>query len=247
MKAFSGFPKRMRYTSIPTPFLISILPQISDIIELKVTLHIFWLLSRERDYSRFVTFQELAADKILIEGIEVKKSPKSPLELLRRGLDLAERRGTILRTVIDNDGNQQELFYLNTEDNRRAAIKLKSGGLMSALGGLMPTPELPTEEDRGSEEEHPNVFALYEKNIGMLTPMIAEQLKEAEKTYPIEWIEDAFQEAVSLNKRNWRYISKILERWATQGRSDGKRKRYYQEIIDPKEYLRRYGHLIRRQ
>jgi len=34
----------------------------------------------------------------------------------------------------------------------------------------------------------------------MLTPLIAEQLKEAEKSYPVDWIEDAVKEAVNANK-----------------------------------------------
>ena len=66
----------------------------------------------------------------------------------------------------------------------------------------------------------PNVFALYEQNIGMLTPLIADELREAEQTYPVEWIEEAFREAVSLNKRSWKYIRAILERWRTEGRGD---------------------------
>ena len=75
------------------------------------------------------------------------------------------------------------------------------------------------------KEEKPNIFALYEQNIGLLTPMIAEELKEAEKLYPVSWIEEAFKEAVSLNKRNWRYISRILERWASEGKDSGEFRR----------------------
>ena len=51
--------------------------------------------------------------------------------------------------------------------------------------------------------------------------MVAEELREAERTYPPNWIEDAFREAVELNKRNWRYIRRILERWAAEGKDDG--------------------------
>ncbi|MDD5220086.1 MAG: DnaD domain protein [Candidatus Bipolaricaulis sp.] len=63
-----------------------------------------------------------------------------------------------------------------------------------------------------------NIYQLYESNIGMLTPFSDKQLKDAEKEYPAEWIEDAIKEAVKYNKRNLAYIGRILERWKTQGR-----------------------------
>jgi len=63
----------------------------------------------------------------------------------------------------------------------------------------------------------PNVFALYEENVGGITPLIADELKDAEERYPPQWIEAAFREAVSLNKRSWRYIHSILKRWEAEG------------------------------
>ena len=70
--------------------------------------------------------------------------------------------------------------------------------------------------------ERPNIFVLYEQNIGLLTPLIADQLKDAADQYPQEWIEAAFREAVQHNKRNWSYISAILRRWETEGRQQWK-------------------------
>ena len=58
--------------------------------------------------------------------------------------------------------------------------------------------------------ERPNIFRLYEENIGPLTPLIAEMLRDAEKTYPADWIEEAFKIAVENNVRRWRYIEAIL-------------------------------------
>jgi len=75
------------------------------------------------------------------------------------------------------------------------------------------------------EVERPNIFALYEQNIGLLQPLIAEELREAEKTYPAAWIEEAFKIAVERNARNWRYIKAILERWTREGKDDGAPKR----------------------
>jgi DNA replication protein len=91
-----------------------------------------------------------------------------------------------------------------------------------------------------------NIFALYEQNIGIITPIIAEELKEAEKLYPPQWIEEAFKEAVVLNKRSWKYIARILERWASEGKDSGEYKRDIKKD-DPDKYIKgKYGHMVRR-
>jgi DNA replication protein len=91
-----------------------------------------------------------------------------------------------------------------------------------------------------------NIFALYEQNIGMITPMIAEELKEAERLHPPQWIEEAFKEAVTLNKRSWRYIARILERWASEGKDSGEYKRDIKKDGPDKYVKGRYGHLVKR-
>ncbi|MFC1873473.1 DnaD domain-containing protein, partial [Chloroflexota bacterium] len=96
-------------------------------------------------------------------------------------------------------------------------------------------------------EELPNIFTMYEQNIGMLTPIIADELKDAEKLYPVDWIQDAIKEASTNNKRNWRYISKILENWATEGKNDGTHRRYSTQKAGSDKYIRqKYGNLVKR-
>jgi hypothetical protein len=76
--------------------------------------------------------------------------------------------------------------------------------------------------------------------------MIAEELKEAEKVYPASWIKEALEEAVKLNKRNWRYIARILERWASDGKDAGKFRGDTKKEKTPEYYLEgKYGHLVR--
>ena len=74
------------------------------------------------------------------------------------------------------------------------------------------------------ELERPNIFKLYEENIGPLTPLISDALREAEAAYPSDWIEDAVRKAVSANARSWRYIDKILRSWKEKGRDDQHRR-----------------------
>jgi DnaD/phage-associated family protein len=110
-------------------------------------------------------------------------------------------------------------------------------------GVLTDVYSLPTDSRQPSAV---NIFVLYEQNIGIITPMIAEELQEAKKLYPPQWIEEAFREAVTLNKRSWRYIARILERWASEGKDSGKHRRHIKKI-DPDRYIKgKYGHLVQR-
>lgn len=91
-----------------------------------------------------------------------------------------------------------------------------------------------------------NIFTLYEQNIGMITPMVAEELKEAEGLYPPQWIEEAIKEAVVLNKRSWRYIARILERWGSEGKDSGEHKGDAERASSGKYIRGKYGHLVKR-
>ena len=64
----------------------------------------------------------------------------------------------------------------------------------------------------------PNLFKLYEDNIGPLTPMVADLLQEDAREFPVEWFEDAIKEALSHNARKWSYVRAILKNWKENGR-----------------------------
>lgn len=64
----------------------------------------------------------------------------------------------------------------------------------------------------------PNIFSIYEQEIGVLTPFIADTLDDIEKTYPENWFEKAVKHAkMSSPKVSINYIIKILERWKAEG------------------------------
>jgi DnaD/phage-associated family protein len=71
----------------------------------------------------------------------------------------------------------------------------------------------------GLDLNKPDVYKLYENNIGLITPMIAEQLKLASDEYSPDWIEDAIRIAVENNVRRWSYIARILASWNERGRN----------------------------
>lgn len=231
MKAFAGFPQRMQFTPVPNLFFSQVLPHVDDIAELRVTLHIFWTLYQKKGYPRFATYRELAGDRALMAGL-------GGLDALRHGLEGATSRGTLLRLTLERDGRDEELYFLNDESGRSAVEKVERGEV--ELGAL------PKREPCADPKVQPNIFALYEENIGMLTPIMADELRQAENLYPASWIEDAFKEAVRRNKRSWPYISRILERWSVEGRENGKRGGDTKEDRD-RHIRETYGHMVRRR
>jgi DnaD/phage-associated family protein len=85
------------------------------------------------------------------------------------------------------------------------------------------TPEIITETRTESNNGKFNIFSVYESNIGLLTPMVSEELKDIEKEYPVDWIEDAIKVSVQANVRKLSYIKAVLSRWRTDGRNAGKK------------------------
>jgi DnaD/phage-associated family protein len=220
---FAGFPSGARATAVPSVFFSELLPQIDGEDELRVTLYLFYALGRRKGYPRFVTEAELMAEAPLYASLgDGDEAPPR----VRNGLAAAVRRGSILRLDVQHAEHADILYFLNTPSDRRAVEQIRDGRI--DLGRALPELKGAPAPREGS------VFQLYEENIGPITPLIAEELKEAEELYPYEWLEEALREAALLNKRSWRYASRILQRWATEGRTREKTGR------DPGE-----GHSIR--
>lgn len=68
-----------------------------------------------------------------------------------------------------------------------------------------------------AEPERPNIFKLHEDLTGSLSGLIVDELKEAEREYPADWIEEAFTEAARCNRRSWAYVHGILKRYRRDG------------------------------
>ncbi|MEK7848826.1 MAG: DnaD domain protein [Chloroflexota bacterium] len=221
MKPFPGFPAKTGYTPLPNPFFTSLLPQIEDLAELRVSLHLFRLLYQKKGYPRFVALGELMQEPDLLRGVGEEGEAA-----LKRALEAACQRGTFLTLTVQRDGKQHQLFFLNDPQGQGAVARIARGEL--AVGEMAPeaTPPAPKA----------TIFTLYEQNIGLITPLVAEELKAAEERYPGEWIEAAFREAAAHNKRRWSYVARILERWAEEGRGSGKAERSFEE--DAREYER---------
>jgi DNA replication protein len=212
MPSFTGFREgKSPLTPVPATFFTELLPEIDHLGELKLTVYVFWRLDRMEGTFRYLRRADILEDNRFMQGLG--ETPTLAEAALDEALDFAVRRGTLLVASLELE-NGPESFYFFNSPKGRAALKAIQQGQWRPSGN----PERPLQVS-----EAPNIFRLYEENIGPLTPLIAEALGEAEDTYPAQWIEEALRIAVENNKRNWSYISAILRRWKEGGRDEQNR------------------------
>ncbi len=222
---FEGFSsEKTRLTPLPEPFFTELLAEVDDLAELKIILYAFWYINRQQQELQYLTIADFTGDEILNKSL----TPDPELSLLN-GLERAIQHKVFIQVSVEG----QTIYLLNTPRGRAAAQAL-------AKGDWLPDPGERTNQLLG--KERPNIFRLYEENIGPLTPMMGELLDDAESTYPQGWVEDAIKIAVEKNIRNWRYIDAILKSWQKEGRSE-KDRRDTQE--DRRKYIEgEYGDII---
>lgn len=82
------------------------------------------------------------------------------------------------------------------------------------------------------------ISQLYEKNFGILTPILAEKFKDFAENYtgPLEWIHDAFEESCAQNVRKWSYVEKILETCQAEGRKPRGKEKQQRKDTGPGAY-----------
>ncbi|MCY3914466.1 MAG: DnaD domain protein [Chloroflexi bacterium] len=193
--------------SLPAYLFSQLLPAIDDLAELKLTIFCLAALQQKEGDYRLLRFDEFLADEPLMRGLAVIDKSLTAREALRRGLDKMLARGTLLMLEAHVKGEAKSYYTCADAAGKALQQRILAGEWRPSAHGeieLLPP--------------RPSIFGLYEDNIGVLTPMVVDALKEAEEAYPPGWIEDAMRLAVEGNKRNWRYIRAILERWQQEGR-----------------------------
>ena len=204
---FKGFTDSETFTQLPDSFF-QLLKEIDDAAELKVIIYFLWRVEHTDGPFRALCETDFDAKELGLAADEIKS-----------GLEKAVQRGSILRSE-----HEAEVFYFLNSPRGRAAAEAFAKGQWRKSAGILSTPPV----------ERPNVFKLYEENIGPLTPLIADVLKDAEELYEPEWIADAIELAVKNNKRNWKYCEAILKRWKEEGRGEKQDRR------DPEKDRRKY-------
>ncbi|MGA2489615.1 MAG: DnaD domain protein [Anaerolineales bacterium] len=207
MRKFQGFSDSETFAKIPASFFHHLLSEIDDRDELKVTLFALWRIGSMEGRVHFLREQDFTA---------CVPDPAPALEK-------AVNRGSLLEALphAATPGTQNKavaLYFLNSPRGRAAAEAFTQGRWQpDANASNTPLPE------------RPNIFKLYEENIGPLTPLIADALKDSEKTYRPEWVAEALEIAVKNNKRNWKYVEAILRRWKEEGHAKKQDRRDAQE------------------
>lgn len=226
--SFTGFPEDTSgQIVIPEQFFHQVLFSIDNLDELKMTLYVFWQLQRREGPLRYLSMKDLSKDKNLLNsfGKDIKSARKALSEIMQS----AAQRGTLLLVESPFKNKRDQLIFLNSPRGRAAMEAIHRGEW-----------SMPSNPHAQGDPytERPNIYQLYEANIGPLTPMIADALRDAEKTYQAKWIEDAFQIAIKRNKRSWHYIEAILRRWQEGGRDDRKDQKARR---DTEEAIQRYS------
>jgi DnaD/phage-associated family protein len=194
MNKFKGFTDSETFTQLPDGFFHHLLKDIQDADELKVTTYFLWRVEHMDGPFRALCETDFDAKDLGLSGEETKS-----------GLEKAVRRGSILRSK-----HEADVFYFLNSPRGRAAAEAFAKGQWRESAKILSAPPM----------ERPNIFKLYEENIGALTPLIADALKDAEEIYQAEWITEAIELAVKNNKRNWKYCEAILKRWKEEGRAE---------------------------
>jgi DNA replication protein len=231
-EVFSGFPSRSEATPIPAAFFSEVLPQLDDLVEVKVFLVALRRIKRGKGTMRLVSDAELRTAPELCD--------QSP-EAIDQAATSVAKRGLLIGVPLTGDGiKEHAAYFLNDPEGRKAAAQVRTGAVEVATGAR----GLPTEA--GRQETPPNIFMLYEETIGPLPGAgIAEELGEADAEYPDDWIADAFKEAAAQNVRRWAYVRAILTRWREEGRKetiDGTAERRSQK---GRYRTGRYGQVVR--
>jgi len=191
MKTFKGFTDAETFTQVPDTFFHQLLSEIDDGAELKITLYFLWRVEHMEGSYRALHEADFDAKGL---GLSVKEIPA--------GIEKAVKRGSILKAE-----QEAEVFYfLNSPRGRAAANAFLHGERQAA--GITASPF-----------ERPNIFRLYEENIGPLTPLIADKLKDDEDTYTEEWVAEAIEIAAINNVHKLPYIESILKDWKENGRA----------------------------
>jgi DnaD/phage-associated family protein len=193
MKPFKGFSDSESFTQLPDTFFHQLLNQIDDTAELKVTLYCLWRVQHMDGPFRALREADLQTNEL---GL--------PADEIRAGLERAAQRGSLLRVK-----KNAEVYFLLNSPRGRATVQAIESGTLS-----------PENVNSDIPLERPNIFRLYEENMGPLTPLIADALKDAEETYSAEWVADTIELAVKNNKRSWKYCEAILKRWKEEGRGE---------------------------
>lgn len=231
--SFEGFPSVSKATAIPNAFFALVLPRLQSSDAVLAFLWAARVVQERRGDHRFASVDEIWASPGAAESFQNLAHGRDSLEA---GLAECAAVGALISLRITGRDVRETVYLVNDPPSRRLVARARASEVQ-----LRPATTIVPEE---SPNQRPNIFRLYEEQIGTITPIIGERLLAAEDEYPLEWIEDAFAEAAELNARSWRYIERILQRWTEEGRRNETPRRDSPEDRRQRFLGGSFGHLI---
>ncbi len=190
------------FTPLPNEFFSAWLREIDDLNELKLTLFALWFSANQEGTAHPLWEQDF------VEGLDTAD--------VKSGLEKCVRRGSLLQVT----SGAEDIYFLNSPRGRAATESARAGEWV------------PSRKATAAPVPRPNIYRLYEENIGPLTVLVADMLKDAEEDYSEAWIAEAIGLAVKANARNWNYVEAILKRWKEEGYGKKQDRRDAQEDRD---------------
>ena len=212
-------------TRVPNAVLSAVLNEVEESETVKLILRAVWLLERQRGFPASITVNELRHDRVLIR---VFKSQ----EKFNVALDQSLNLGVLIKFELNNT----DALMLNTVSATRQVENVKDtqpeniekDGWDASVGSDMPD----------------DAFRAYEENIGILSPMIRENITAALQDFSDQDIIEAIKIAVENENRSWSYVAGVLRKWARDGVPNDRRTRTPRGSEDttrvPASELRRY-------
>jgi len=214
---FDGFQsEKHSLVRLPVSFFTELLPVIQTFSQLRLLLYLFWHHEQQDREVPFFMEANLTTD---IELLRMTGGEDGLAVALAGLVEL----GALLKAAPTS--HDQPYYFINGPQGQAALEAIHNGNWRESTGAKVAIQ---------LTKEPPNIFKLYEKNIGAITPIMADILKEDEQQYPPDWIEEAIRIAVTRNVRNWKYVQAILERWQKEGRGDEQYRR--DDSQDPQSY-----------
>ena len=195
--------KKHEFTiSISSEVLEKSIKNLNNINEIKIFLRIIHLIYKKQNLNTEtfeLSFDEISNDPVTLKLLGPNSLTKDQItKKLKEICDVLIMKDFINQKIYTNKvtGITKTVFHMETFEK--------------------------TNDPVISENNPKNIFELYEDNVGMLNPMIVDELIQAENKFPFNWIVDAVKESVTRNKRNWKYIHTILETWDREGKNNGR-------------------------
>ena len=214
--AFVGFPAGgMEEVPIPARLLTDLLSRVDSLAETRLTLYCYQQVGRLSEPDAWLRAGELRSDPVLLELMSGLSELHTPREVLDDALEKALVRNSLLGLALPGtDGKPDDTaLFLNTETGRRLRASMQTAGAEARGDGAIPGIAQLSESEP---------FRLYHQNFGLLTPVLADQLRNLIEDFPLPWVCEAMEIAVARNKKALAYVKAILNRWEREARESGR-------------------------